>query len=113
MVFNSEPYFEEPETWGPFFWKVIDWVVLSMDNNNELSKDYVYLFFYSLQNVLPCPECREHYTEYFLKYNLKTVLHSKELTFQWIYRLKDEINKRKNIESGISFETYLNLLEKK
>ena len=113
MVFNSEPSFEEPEKWGASFWKVIDLVVLSMDNNNELSKDYVYLFFYSLQNVLPCPECREHYTEYFSKYNLKQVLHSKELTFQWIYRLREEINKGKNVESGISFETYIKLLEKK
>ena len=109
---NPKPSFIEPEEWGHYFWSTIESVIISMDSSDDSSKEFVYLFLYTLQNILPCPECREHYQNYFGKHNVKQVLHSKEKVFEWLYFLRKEINDRKQ-KPSISFERYKDtILEK-
>lgn len=112
MIFNNNPIFIEPHLWGEHYWYVIESVIISMDTKEKPSREFVSFFFYSLQNILPCPTCREHYQKYFQKYDIEKILTSKKKLFLWIYNLRNEIQKR-NGKSFISFETYLKELEKK
>ena len=107
MVFESDPYFMEPEYWGPFFWKTIESVVCSMNEHDEISKEYVYSFFYSLQNVLPCPTCRQHYQDFFSSHDLRQVLDQKKKIFQWVYKLKMDIRRRNESSVHYSFDDYM------
>jgi len=109
---KKQPVFFQPEQWGRHFWYTVECTIFSMDNNYESSKEFVYLFFYALQNTLPCPECREHYQNYFQKNDLKSLLDSKEKVFHWVYNLRKDINTRLGVKN-ISFSDYQKELEKK
>lgn len=111
MILNTSPIFIEPEIWGEKYWYVLETVILSMDNKEKNSKDSLILFFYSLQNLLPCPDCREHFQDYIEKNNIEKYIHSKEKMFFWIYQLRKEIQIR-NKKPFPSFQEYLLKIKK-
>lgn len=106
-------HFINPVHWGPCFWSSIESVILSMDTKDEMSKEYVYLFLYTLQNVLPCPDCREHYQDYFSKYNVKEKMSRKEDLLKWIFQLRVKIKKDNKERFDQTFPQYLKSLEHK
>ena len=106
MILNHNPIFIEPEIWGKHYWYVIETIILSMDNKEIISKESLRLFFYSLQNLLPCPTCREHFQLYFKKNNIDKYVDSKKKMFRWIYELRREIQIR-NKKPYPTFEEYL------
>ena len=107
MNFHYEPSFIDPIKWGPSFWHAIEGVVISMDNQDHLSKEYVYLFLFTLQNVLPCPDCRNHYQQYFQSHDVKKRIHDKKKMFQWIYDLKKQIKIQNKESFQQTFPEYL------
>ena len=106
MILNHNPIFIEPELWGKHYWYVIETMILSMDSKEIHSKESLRLFFYALQNLLPCPTCREHFQDYFRKNNIDKYLVSKKKMFLWIYQLRKEIQIR-NKKPFPTFEEYL------
>lgn len=106
MILNHNPIFIEPELWGKHYWYVIETMILSMDSKEIHSRESLRLFFYALQNLLPCPTCREHFQDYFRKHNIDKYLDSKKKMFLWIYQLRKEIQIR-NKKSFPTFEEYL------
>ena len=106
MILNHNPIFIEPELWGNHYWYVIETMILSMDSKEIHSRESLRLFFYALQNLLPCPTCREHFQDYFRKHNINKYLDSKKKMFLWIYQLRKEIQIR-NKKSFPTFEEYL------
>lgn len=114
MIFNHNPIFLEPELWGKHYWYVIETMILAMDTKQEPSREFVSFFLYSLQNILPCPTCREHYQKYFQKSNIDNFLKSKKEILLWIYNLKKEIQNRNGKKFHFtSFEDYIKDLEEK
>ena len=77
-MINHSPIFIEPELWGKQYWYVIETIILSMNNKEKFSRESTRLFFFTLQNLLPCPTCREHYQEYYRKNNIDHYLQSKK-----------------------------------
>lgn len=106
MILNHNPIFIDPELWGNYYWYVIETIILSMDNKEIYSKESIRLFFYSLQNILPCPTCREHFQSYFKKNNIDKYIDSKKKMFLWIYKLRKEIQIR-NKKPYPTFDEYL------
>lgn len=106
MILNHNPIFIEPELWGKHYWYVIETMILSMDNKEIDSKESIRLFFYTLQNLLPCPTCREHFQDYFRKNDIDKYLSSKKKMFLWIYQLRKDIQIR-NKKPFPTFEEYL------
>ena len=68
----------DPTRWGPFFWSTIDAVAAVFDPTCPQSKEFTLLFFHSLQGVIPCFQCRNHYCLYFRDHSLQDALDSKK-----------------------------------
>ena len=48
--------------WGPRLWYVLHLITFNYpENPSFIDKQHYETFFLSLQNVLPCSICREHY----------------------------------------------------
>ena len=92
----------EPNIWGPAAWLFLHSVTFQYpENPSHLDKEKYYTFFRSIQNVLPCPNCREHY-----KQNLKDIpirLDSREDLVEWLIDVHNEVNK-KNYKRELSYE---------
>jgi hypothetical protein len=78
--------------WGPSAWNFIHSVcygapeVLTYEDVQSYKN-----FFYSLQNVLPCPVCRQHYKD-----NLSSVpmhFRTRDELFAWSVELHNSVNK--------------------
>ena len=70
---------------------------------------YVSIFFYNLQNVLPCASCRNNYIEHIKKIPLTdNILCSKEQVVRWLVDIHNEVNKL----NGKPIFTYEQLLRK-
>lgn len=86
-----------PESWGPFFWHTIHIVALGYPSepsyaHKKAAKD----FFESLQHLIPCPVCRDHYVEHLQKLPLTPHLDRRSDLFRWTVVLHNEVNKMLN-----------------
>jgi hypothetical protein len=82
-----------PQVWGPHTWFFLDSVVLSLPNNLNYEQKNIYKnFFTSLQDILPCEACRNHYKENLKKYPLTDeILSNKENMIKWLLNLHNNI----------------------
>ena len=113
IIVENEPIYLEPEDWGFKFWYTIESVILSMDFSDMNSIENVYLFMASLQHILPCPTCRQHYQDFLEKNNLQKYFESKRKLFYMIFKLQNEIKKRNGDRPFPHFEYYLRHVYKK
>ena len=95
-----------PEVWGPFFWHTLHIVALGYPqeptyNDKKAAKD----FFESLQTLIPCPMCRQHYASHMVKLPIGPSLDSRKDLFRWTVDLHNEVNvmlgKRKYSETEV------------
>lgn len=85
----------KPEIWGPHAWIFLHSVTFDYpDNPSPHIKEQFKNFFESLQYILPCEMCREHY-----KHNLKrfpitnNVLKSRKNLIEWLIDIHNNVNK--------------------
>jgi hypothetical protein len=100
-----------PKVWGPHAWFFLDSIVLSLPNKlNDEQKNIYKNFFTSLQYILPCEGCRNHYTENLKKYPLTDqILSNKENMIKWLLNVHNNVRKEnKTIPISIKqfFEYY-------
>ena len=84
-----------------------------MDFSDINSIENTYLFMVSLQHILPCPTCREHYQKYLEEKNIQKYFESKRKLFYWIFKLQNEIKTRNGEKLVPNFEYYLRDVYKK
>jgi hypothetical protein len=82
-----------PETWGPFFWNTIHIAALGYPaepshGHKKAAKE----FFESLSFLIPCPICRDHYTEHVKKYPITPHLDRRADLFRWTLLLHNEVS---------------------
>jgi hypothetical protein len=84
-----------PKVWGPHAWFFIDSIVLSLPNKLTYEQKNIYKnFFTSLQDILPCEGCREHYKQNLIKYPLTDiVLSKKENMIKWILNVHNNVRR--------------------
>jgi hypothetical protein len=84
-----------PKVWGPHAWFFIDSIVLSLPNKLSYEQKNIYKnFFTSLQDILPCEGCREHYKQNLIKYPLTdVVLSKKENMVKWILNVHNNVRR--------------------
>ena len=79
--------------WGPSAWLFMHSISFQYpENPTEEDKNNYKVFFESLKNTIPCPKCREHYSE-----NLKQKpiqLNSRDELIQWVIDIHNEVNKK-------------------
>ena len=97
--------------WGPSAWLFLHSVSFQYpENPNDQDKNNYKIFFESLQNILPCPNCREHYQKN-LKENPMN-LESRESLIKWVIDLHNAVNK-KNSKKEYSYDEVEGLYQSK
>ena len=97
--------------WGPSAWLFLHSVSFQYpENPTDQDKNNYKIFFDSLQNILPCPNCREHYQT-----NLKENpidLESRESLIKWVIDLHNLVN-QKNSKKEYSYDEVKDLYQSK
>ena len=82
-----------PDVWGPFFWHTIHIAVLGYPQEPTYSdKKAMKEFLESLQTIIPCPICREHYKAYLVKAPIGPSLDNRKDLFSWSVALHNDVN---------------------
>jgi len=80
--------------WGPPAWTFLHTVTYNYpENPTEDDKRNFYNFFMSLQHVLPCEKCKEHYKQNIQKYDLNNSLGSRQELVKWLIDLHNDVNR--------------------
>lgn len=82
-----------PNVWGPYFWTTMHIVSLGASATpSKEDQEGIRSFYESLQVVIPCPICRQHY-----KQALKTMpprLQTRAELVEWVYDIHNYINEQ-------------------
>lgn len=79
--------------WGNYAWGFLDAVVLTYPAKPSSQEKQNYrTFFTSLQSILPCPMCRDHYAQNLKKYSLDQGLESREHLIRWLTDVHNSVN---------------------
>ena len=83
----------EPEIWGSGAWTFLHTITLNYpENPSEDDKQNHKDFFHNLKNVIPCPNCKEHYNINLQKFPIDVHLESKEKLVKWLINIHNEVN---------------------
>lgn len=85
-----------PEEWGPPTWYLLFTIIDDMPEYPSNTEHYR-MFFYSLQGVLPCQMCRDHYTRHIEIF--PPPVWSREAMRKWATDLRIKISKGKKSKS--------------
>ena len=86
-----------PYIWGGSAWKFLHIVALSFPNNpTQQQKNDYKQFFLSLDKILPCSKCSEHFQENKTKHNINKYLSDPHSLFSWTVKMRNELQKSIN-----------------
>ena len=102
----------DPEVWGPHAWQFLHSITLAYPDNPTLEdKNNHAQFFNSIQNILPCQSCRDHYTQNLQELPVEQHLENKESLFRWSIDLHNRVNVMNN-KREYSYDEVTELYEK-
>jgi len=85
------------DDWGPGAWKFLHSVALKYPSNpSDDDKNNYFIFYDNLQNILPCPKCKENYKDHLQKFPLKESLENNVSLFKWTVDIHNEVNNLNN-----------------
>lgn len=92
--------------WGPIFWFFLHTMSFNYPvNPTEENKKEYREFILSLQNILPCGDCRKNLKINFEKLPLtKKWMKNRETFSRYIYELHEIVNKMLNKKSDLTYE---------
>ena len=83
----------DARVWGPHFWFVLHLVSFNYpDNPSTYEKDQYKVFYYSIQDILPCPTCRQHYKNYLSQFPITTHLDTRADLIAWVIQIHNFVN---------------------
>tara|TARA_B100000902_G_scaffold366281_1_gene387924 strand:+ start:464 stop:934 length:471 start_codon:yes stop_codon:yes gene_type:complete len=83
----------DPTIWGPHFWYILHIITFNYpDNPTEYQKRAYHDFFTHLKEVIPCGNCRKHYSKYIGEYPLSPHLDSKVAIIKWLIQIHNFVN---------------------
>lgn len=95
-----------PTIWGPFFWNTIHIMTLAYPKEpDEQTQQAAKNFFYSLQYLLPCAICKEHYKKH-IEENPPVVSSQKEIIL-YAFNLHNKVNKDLN-KPVLTYSEFIN-----
>ena len=99
------PYGVGPDVWGPCFWTTMHIVSLGAPASPSAEEQAgIRAFYESLQVVIPCPICREHYKQALVAMPLR--LQSRAELIEWVYEIHNYINEQLG-KSSLSWEGFI------
>ena len=96
--------------WGPSAWLFLHSITFQYPEEPTMAdKENYKQFFNSLQNILPCPKCRDHYQKNIQDFPIQ--LNSRDELIQWLINIHNNVNQSNN-KGILSYEdvkkVYLN-----
>jgi len=83
--------------WGSEAWSFLHNITFNYPlNPNNNDKINYYDFFKNISYILPCSECKKHYTILFKYINIKLFLIDRYSLIWWLYIIHNLINKQLN-----------------
>lgn len=84
-----------PSAWGPFFWHTMHIVALGYPlkptyGDKRSAKE----FYESLAFLIPCPICRDHYTEFLKEMPISPFLDKRDDLFKWTVAVHNKVNQK-------------------
>lgn len=94
--------------WGPHMWMAIHTITFGYPiKPDEETKQRYKTFFETLGYVLPCKFCRDSYLGFIKEPEYKLtdeVLSSRENLTHWAYKIHERVNKKLDVDYGVSFD---------
>lgn len=88
MQFNFDP-----KVWGASFWYMLHLITFAYpDEPNYIQQRGYHDFFVNLQHVIPCLECRKHYSQYIQEHPVTPYLSSKANLIKWLTDIHNKVN---------------------
>jgi hypothetical protein len=104
-----------PSEWGPNAWELLHGLAERVGNQSSLilirdEQNAIRLTLKNLSALLPCRTCQGHYREWLHKYPPEKFLQKSGAYLQddmrdWVFRLHEDVNQRREVVSGISIES--------
>ena len=86
-----------PDIWGPHGWKFLHYISFGYPENPTINiKNQYKNFFLSLEHVLPCVRCANHYRENLSKYSLDEALTNRDSLIRWVIDIHNDVNRDNN-----------------
>ena len=83
----------EPNIWGPPAWLFLHSITFQYPETPTFAdKENFRTFFEKIQYVLPCPTCREHYTQNINSNPIR--LNSRKELIEWLIDIHNEVNQK-------------------
>ena len=83
----------DSQIWGPYFWFTLHTITLAYPEKPSYEdRRHFHDFFLSLQYILPCKLCRQHYQQHLREYPVSAHLDSKESLVKWCFFLHNKVN---------------------
>ena len=91
MLYNINP-----KKWGDAYWKMSHYITFAYpDSPTQEDKFTVKTHFNNLRHILPCENCRGHYSKYLISTPLTDdILSSRYKLIKWLVDLHNDVNKR-------------------
>ena len=87
------PFGMTPDVWGPIFWRTMHIVSLGYSPNpTEQEQTATKQFYESLQYVIPCPICREHYSH--ILSSMPPRVESRDALIEWVFEVHNKVNEQ-------------------
>ena len=68
-----------PKIWGPHLWFILHIITFKYPKiPSNYHKDYYRDFFNNLKHIIPCVDCKKHYTKHIQEYPITPHLDSRE-----------------------------------
>jgi hypothetical protein len=87
------PFGMAPDVWGPIFWRTMHIVSLGYSPNpTEQEQTAAKQFYESLQYVIPCPICREHYSH--ILSSMPPRVGNRDELVAWVFDVHNKVNEQ-------------------
>lgn len=84
-----------PSVWGPIFWTMMHITTLGYpDAPTEQERQAAIDFFESLRYTIPCPICKQHYSDNLTEHPVREAIGSKQALIRWLFNIHNKVNQQ-------------------
>ena len=84
-----------PSVWGPIFWTMMHITTLGYpDIPTDQEKQAAVDFFESLRYTIPCPICKQHYSDNLNESPVRHAVGSKQALIRWLFNIHNKVNEQ-------------------
>lgn len=95
----------DPKIWGPKYWYVMITTAEAYPTKRP-EKNIIQStanFFNSMKDILPCENCREHYSKLIKQYPVENYLHTRQALVNWVKMIQKKIDHEHSDRSKVKF----------